>query len=130
MVIRRTDNVGVPTLKTGTNVCNCEIDIAEALNKQFHSVFSIPKRKITLSDDVSPFESIPSLSIDACGVLFQLNNSNKAHETDKLSPQLLRLVADKLDPALTIMFQQSYNQSSQGLEFCYCYTNLQERFKI
>ena len=112
--LKRTDNIGVPTLKTGTKVCNSDIDKAEALNNHFHSVFSIPNRKITLFDGVSPFESIPSLSIDACGVLSQLRqlNPNKAQGPDELSPQLLKLVAEELAPALTIIFQQSYDLSS------------------
>ena len=69
---------------------NSDIDKAEALNNHFHGVFSIPNGKITLFDGVSPFESIPSLSIDACGVLSQLRrlNTNKAHGPDELSPQL------------------------------------------
>ena len=46
--LKRTDNIGVHTLKTGTKVCNSDIDIAEALNNHFHNVFSIPNRKITL----------------------------------------------------------------------------------
>ena len=63
---------------------------------------------------MSPFESIPSLSIDACGVLSQLRrlNPNKAHGLDELSPQLLKLVTEELAPALTIIFQQSYDLSS------------------
>ena len=95
-------------------MCNSDIDKAEALNNHFHSVFSIPKRKITLFDGVSPFEPIPSLSIDACGVLSQLRHldPNKAHGPDELSPQLLKLVAEELAPALTIIFQQSCDLSS------------------
>ena len=95
-------------------MCNSDIDKAEAINNHFHSVFSIPNRKITLFDGVSPFESIPSLSIDACGVLSQLRqlNPNKAQGPDELSPQLLKLVAEELAPALTIIFQQSYDLSS------------------
>ena len=94
-------------------MCNSDIDKAEALNNHFHSVFSIPKRNITLFDGVSPFESIPSLSIDACGVLSQFRrlNPNKAHGPDELSPQLLKLVAEELATALTIIFQQSYDLS-------------------
>ena len=112
--LKRTDNMGVPTLKTGTKVCNSDIDKAEALNNHFHSVFSIPKGKITLFDGVSSFESILSLSIDACDVLSQLRRlrTNKAHGPDELSPQLLKLVAEELAPALTIIFQQSYDLSS------------------
>ena len=53
--LKRTDSIGVPTLKTGTNVCNSDIDKAEALNDHFHNVFSIPNRKITIFDGVSPF---------------------------------------------------------------------------
>ena len=88
--LTRTDNIGVPTFKTGTKLCNFDIDKAEALNKHFHGVISKPKRKITLYDGVSPFESIPSHSIDACGVLSQLRrlNHNRAHGPDELSPQL------------------------------------------
>ena len=60
-------------------------------------------------DCVSPTESIPSLYVDACGVLSQLRrlNPSKPHEPNELSPQLL-----KLAPVLTIIFQQSYDQSS------------------
>ena len=101
-------------MKTGTKVCNSDIDKAEALKDHFHSVFSIPKGKITLFDGVSHFESIPSLSIDACGVLSQHKrlNTNKAHKPDELSYQLSKLVAEELAPALTIIFQQSYDLSS------------------
>ena len=63
---------------------------------------------------MSHFESIPSLSIDACGVLSQLRrlNPNEAYGPDELSPQLLKLVAEELAPALTIIFQHSYDLSS------------------
>ena len=106
-------------------MCNSEIDKAKALNNHLHSVISIPKGKITMFDGVSHIESIPSLSIDACGVLGQLRrlNTNKAHGPDELSPQLLKHVAEELASALTIIFQQ-------GLEFRYCYAHIQEKLKI
>ena len=76
-------------------MCNSDIDKAEALNNHFHNVFSIPKGNITLFDGVIPFESIPSLSIDECGVLSKPRqlDPNKAHGPDELSPQLLKLLA-------------------------------------
>ena len=112
--LKRTDNISVLTLKTGTKVCNFDIDKAEALNDHFHSIFGIPIGRITLFDCVSPFESIPSLSIDTCGFLSQLRrlNSNKAHGYDELSPQLSKLIAEELAPVLTIIFQQSYDPCS------------------
>ena len=68
---------------------------------------------------MSPFQSIPSLSIDACGVLSQLRrlNPNKAHGPDELSPQLLKLVAEELAPVLTIILQQSYDLRSTPKEW-------------
>ena len=110
---KKPDNIGAPTLKTGTKVCNSDIDKVEALNNHIHNVISIPKGKINLFDGVSSFESIPTLSNDACCVLPQLRrlNPNKAHGPDELSPQLSKLVAEELAPALTIIFQQSYDPS-------------------
>ena len=104
----------MPTLKTGTKVCNSDIDKAEALNKHLYSVFSKLKRNIALFDGVSPFESIPSLSIEACGVLSQLRrlNPNKAHGPVELSPQLLKILTHEHVPALTIIVQQPYNLNS------------------
>ena len=95
-------------------LCNSDLDKAEALNDHFHSVFSLPRGKITPFGCVTPFESIPLHSIDTCGVLSQLRrlNPNKAHGPDELSSQLLKLVAEELAPALTIIFQQSYDLSS------------------
>ena len=63
---------------------------------------------------MSHFESIPSLSIDASGVLSQLRrlSPNKSHGSDEKSPQLLILVAEELAPAFTIIFKQSYDLSS------------------
>ena len=92
----------------------CNYDLDKALSKHFHNVFSIPTRKIILFDGLSPFESITSLSIDECGDLSQLRrlNPNKAHGPDELSPQLFKLVAEELAPALTIIFQLSFDLSS------------------
>ena len=108
------DNIGVPTSKTGIKLCNSDIDRAEAFNKHFPNVFCKLKRNIPLSDDASHFESIPSISIDANDASSQLRrlNPNKAHGPDELSPQLLKLVAEELVPALTIIFQQSDDLSS------------------
>ena len=47
---------------------NSEIDKAETVNKHHHSVLCKQKSDIALLDGVSPIESIPSLSIDVCGV--------------------------------------------------------------
>ena len=94
-------------------MCNSDIDKAESLNKHFYSVSGKLRKKQLCLMIVSPFESIPSLSIEACGVLSQLMrfNPNKAHGPDELSPQLLMPLADEVGPALTIIVQQSYDCS-------------------
>ena len=73
------------TLKTGTNVCNSDFDKADALNEHFPIVLTNLKATL-LFDDVSPFESIPS--INANGVLSQFKQlyRNKANCPDKFSP--------------------------------------------
>ena len=86
--LKGTDNVGVPTLRAGTGVCNSDIDGAEALSDRFHGVFGIPGRKVALFDGVSPFVSIPSLSIGACGVLSQLGQLNIIRHRDLMGCHL------------------------------------------
>ena len=68
-------------------MCNLNIDKAETLNKHCHGVINKPQSNITLFDDVPPFESIPSLSINTNDVLCQPKplNLNKANGPDKLS---------------------------------------------
>ena len=114
-------------------MCNSDIDKSEALNKHFHSVFSNPKRNITLFDGVSPFESIPSLSIDACGALSQLKrlNPNESHGPDELSPQLLKRVSEELAPALTTIFQVLRPElHTHVMEFCQCHNHRQKWLNI
>ena len=41
--LKRTDNIGEPTMKTGTKVYDFNIDKAEALNKDLHCVFGKQK---------------------------------------------------------------------------------------
>ena len=41
----------------------------------------------------------------------------KAHGPDELSPQLLKLLTEELAPALTIIFQQSYDLSSIPMDW-------------
>ena len=48
-----------------------------------------------------------------------LLNPNKSGP-DELSPQLLKLVAEKLAPSLTFLFQQSYDLSSTSTPSCCC----------
>ena len=112
--MKRTENIGIPTLKTSTKMCCTNIDKAEALNSQFKSVFN--KRTHTQVPDkgVSPFPSISNLNIGTEGVAKQLSNLNpsKACGPDEMSPRLLKMVSNELAPALQFLFQQSYHTAT------------------
>ena len=117
--LKRTDNIGVPTSKTGTKVNNSDIDKAEALNNQFHSVFSIPKGKITL--------------FIVCHLLNQSLNFSLMHVVFFLSLddvaliKLIDLMNCHPNYYSTVL---QFQLHSKGLEFCYCYANPRERHKI
>ena len=49
-------------------------------------------------------------------ILLRQLNPNKAHGPDEISPQLSKLVSEEIAPALTIIFQQSYDQSSTTMD--------------
>ena len=107
----KTENIGIPTLRSANKLCTSNKDKAEALNRQFKSVFtSEPPTNIPSKGD-SPYVQIPSLSIETAGVEKQLSslNPSKASGPDELPPRLLKTVAHELAPALTFLFQQSYD---------------------
>ncbi|XP_072042262.1 uncharacterized protein [Amphiura filiformis] len=108
----RTENLGIPTLRTTTKLCTTDQDKATALNSHFQSVFtqetdtcSIPQKGI------SPYPSISELIIGVEGVEKQLSSLNptKACGPDEIPPRLLKTVAPELAPALCFLFQQSYD---------------------
>ena len=109
--LKRTDNIGVPTLKTGTKMCNSDIDRAETLNNHFLIISTKPKRKATLIV-CHLLNQSPHFPLMQMVFYLRRLNPSKAHKPDELSPQLLKLVAEELAPALTIIFQQAYDQSS------------------
>ncbi|XP_072024943.1 uncharacterized protein [Amphiura filiformis] len=108
----RTENLGIPTLRTTTKLCTTDQEKATALNSHFQSVFtqetdtcSIPQKGI------SPYPSISELIIGVEGVEKQLSSLNptKACGPDEIPPRLLKTVAPELAPALCFLFQQSYD---------------------
>ena len=107
----KTENLGIPTLRTFTKLCTSDKAKAEALNSQFKSVFTCEPPSNVPSKGNSPYARIPTLLIDTAGVEKQLSSLNpvKASGPDELPPRLLKTVAHELAPALTFLFQQSYD---------------------
>ena len=114
--LSRTENMGIPTLKTINKICNNDFDKAQALNSHFSSVFTSTSQEFTQEQlkGTSPYNPIPQLTIGVEGVAKQLLklNPSKASGPDELSPRLLKLVGTELAPALQFLFQQSYDTST------------------
>ena len=106
----KTENIGIPTLKSGQNICVSDKDKAEALNAQFKSVFT-KDDNITPDPGPSPYEQIPNLDIGENGVMKQLKalNTKKAGGPDELSARILHDTAEDITSMLTYIFQQSFD---------------------
>ena len=108
----RTDNNGVSTLEVNGRSFSTPTEKANALNRQFSSVFS------PLSDsvpDLGPAKapSIPDIVFEVTGIkkLLQLIKTNKSSGPDNISAKFLKETGDELAPALTLLFQASMHQS-------------------
>ena len=107
----RSENIGIPPLRTSTKLCATGPDKAEALNEYFQSVFTQEQPYPLPQKEKSPYPTIGHLHIHRTGVEKQLRNLNpaKAHGPDELPPKLLKIVAHEIAPALSFLFQQSHN---------------------
>ena len=112
--LKRTETLGIPTLKTKDKVCSTDLDKAEALNSHFKSVFTDNSPKQVKDKGISHHPSIPHLHIGVEGVAKQLDklNPSKVCGPDEMSPRLLKMVSSELAPALTFLFQQSFDTGS------------------
>ena len=86
---------------------------AQLLNSYFTLVFTPHSlESLTVTHD-SPFPDIPTVSVDANGVLKLLNelDVSKTNGLDKIPAHLLKLCNIELAPMLTFIFQVSIQQS-------------------
>ena len=106
----RSENLGIPPLKTEQGVFVTDKDKAETLNSYFFSVFTneqLPLPKIP----ISPYSSIADLHISPEGVAKQLSqlNPNKACGPDELPAHVLKEISQSASGWLAFIFQQSLN---------------------
>ena len=66
--LKRTENLGVPTLETASKMCSTDLEKAEAPNSQFQSVFIKDSQKEVKEKGISPYTPIPHLYIGVEGV--------------------------------------------------------------
>ena len=121
----RSDGQGIAVLKKGDKVCTNNVDQANLLESQFHSVFSIrtPLDLVKLCHskvlsgatslvDLLPerlicgFPVMQDFDISAAGVakLFSNLNVTKAAETDAIRPIVLKELSQVVAPVITVIF--------------------------
>ena len=109
----RTDNNGVSTLVTNGRTHSAPKEKADALNHQFSSVFSPISNSVPdLGTPKAPSISNIIFSINGVKALLKLIKPNKAGGPDNISARFLKETGEQLAPALTLLFQASYNQST------------------
>ena len=106
----RSENLGIPPLKTEEGVFVTDKDKAETLNSYFFPVFTneqLPLPKIP----ISPYSSIADLHISPEGVAKQLSqlNPNKACSPDELPARVLKEISQSASGWLAFIFQPSLN---------------------
>ena len=70
--LMRTENLGIPTLRTTSKLCTTDQDKAEALNTHFQSVFTQESKDSIPNKCKSPFQPIPNLHSETAEVEKQL----------------------------------------------------------
>ena len=104
------DSTGVQSLKDGGRLFSDAERKADILNRQFESVFTEEEPLSHLQDpNTFKFPSIPQIDISVAGVakLLKELDEKKASGPDNISAKILRLAADELAPALTLIFNSS-----------------------
>ena len=108
----KTDNSGVSTLVQDGKTLSSPKEKANALNRQFSSVFS-PVSDTSPDLGQQKFPRIQNIVISVEGVkhILRASKPNKSSGPDNIPAKFLKETADELAPALTLLFQASINQS-------------------
>ena len=107
----RSENLGIPPLRTDQGVFVTDKDKAETLNTYFFSIFS--NEKLPLPEiSTSPYSSKSALQIISPeGVAKQLSQlkPNKACGPDELPARVMKEISQSASGWLAFIFQQSLN---------------------
>ena len=110
---KRAESTGVAPLRKEGILCSNSLNAkANILNDQFTSVFLYELPGEVLTKGVRPHSAVPDINITASGVLKLLRNINptKATGPDTIPGRILKELATKITPALTLIFKASLHQ--------------------
>ena len=115
----RKDNAGVSPLSSNGKIVTTAQEKAEALNKQFSSVFTREDNSNIPEMGPSPYEKMPPIEVTEKGVKALLSglNSRKATGPDDIPAILLKTCADDITPMLTFIIQKSINAAKVPLDW-------------
>ena len=102
-----------PPLRNNGTLYSDPKDKADILNKQYCSVFTADSSQPP-SKGPSPYDPSPNIKMSTEGIHKLLTglNPNKACGPDKITPQLLRRMADRIAEPLTNIFRSSIAQGT------------------
>ena len=107
---RRQDSVGVSALKIGGRLVSDSLSKAEALGRQFQSVFTRDDNNSNFTKLFGPnYPSIGNITIREAGVtkLLATLNPSKAAGPDAIHCRLLKELSSEISPIFCALFRQS-----------------------
>ena len=105
---RRTDAVGITSLKSNNTILHTDVDKAQCLNDYFGSVFTVENQTpVSLGESLHP--DMPDILVTNSGVvkLLCLLDTRKSVGPDNISPHVLKEASHEIAPVLTFIFNQS-----------------------
>jgi hypothetical protein len=110
----RKEAAGVAPLKVNGQLISDTPGKADALNKQFQSVFTNEPAGDIPDKGPSPHPTLSDITVTTSGISKLLHNLNphKAAGPDQIRPNVLKQLKDQIAPVLSIIFQKSLDSGS------------------
>ena len=114
----KVDTIGIPTLTKDNRLESDNKLKAEILNNQFKSVFTSENTNLPQEPNTN-IPAMPDIIITTEGVAKLLHDLNpkKATGPDEVPAKILQLAANKLAPALSLIFQKSLSTGELPLSW-------------
>ena len=111
---QKKDSGGIPTLETEGGLATDSRAKAEALNKQYQSVFTQKDLSNSPDKGTSPYSSMPNITFTTEGIenLLSKLNTRKASGPDLIPIRVLVEAAKQIAPILQVIFTQSYESGT------------------
>ena len=128
---KKTEGMGVSPLRDAGKLITDPREQAQILNNQFRSVFS-PRHTIQLRSlnctalhsqvSLTFLPAVTSTSQKREGeICYRTSTPTKPCGPDGITPRLLKMIAEEITPALTLLYRNSYNSGTLPLDWKMAY---------